>query len=68
VAGLVFAPYPNRFRAPFHRGPGPFDDSMYLDYLEDWVLVHQVATQGFLRIEAATPLKRERRKATDLTG
>ena len=26
VAGLVFAPYPNTFRAPFHRGPGPFDD------------------------------------------
>jgi 4-aminobutyrate aminotransferase-like enzyme len=45
VAGLVFAPYPNRFRAPFHRGPGPFDDSMYLDYLEDWVLVHQVEPQ-----------------------
>jgi 4-aminobutyrate aminotransferase-like enzyme len=42
VAGLVFAPYPNAFRAPFHRGPGPYDDTMYLDYLEDWVLVHQV--------------------------
>jgi 4-aminobutyrate aminotransferase-like enzyme len=42
VAGLVFAPYPNVFRAPFHRGPGPFDDTLYLDYLEDWVLVHQV--------------------------
>jgi 4-aminobutyrate aminotransferase-like enzyme len=42
VAGLVFAPYPNRFRAPFHAGPGPFDDQLYLDYLEDWVLVHQV--------------------------
>ena len=42
VAGLVFAPYPNMFRAPFHRGPGPFDDTLYLDYLEEWVLVHQV--------------------------
>jgi 4-aminobutyrate aminotransferase/4-aminobutyrate aminotransferase/(S)-3-amino-2-methylpropionate transaminase len=42
VAGLVFAPYPNAFRAPFHRGPGPFDDTIYLDYLEEWVLVHQV--------------------------
>ena len=42
VAGLVFAPYPNRFRAPFHRGPGPFDDTLFLDYLEEWVLVHQV--------------------------
>ncbi|MCI0632769.1 MAG: aminotransferase class III-fold pyridoxal phosphate-dependent enzyme [Actinobacteria bacterium] len=42
VAGLVFAPYPNVFRAPFHRGPGPFDDTLYLDYVEDWVLVHQV--------------------------
>ncbi len=42
VAGLVFAPYPNRFRAPFHPGAGPFDDELYLDYLEEWVLVHQV--------------------------
>ncbi len=42
VAGLVFTPYPNRIRAPFHREPGPFDDTLYLDYLEDWVLVHQV--------------------------
>lgn len=42
VSGLVFAPYPNRFRAPFHTGPGPYNDEMYLDYLEEWVLVHQV--------------------------
>jgi 4-aminobutyrate aminotransferase-like enzyme len=42
VPGVVFAPYPNRFRAPFHAGPGPFDEQMYLDYLEDWILVHQV--------------------------
>jgi 4-aminobutyrate aminotransferase/4-aminobutyrate aminotransferase/(S)-3-amino-2-methylpropionate transaminase len=42
VGGLVFAPYPNSFRAPFHRGPGPYDDTMYVDFLEDWVLVHQV--------------------------
>jgi 4-aminobutyrate aminotransferase/4-aminobutyrate aminotransferase/(S)-3-amino-2-methylpropionate transaminase len=42
VAGLVFAPYPNRYRAPFHTGPGPYDDEIYLDYLEEWVLVHQV--------------------------
>jgi 4-aminobutyrate aminotransferase-like enzyme len=42
VAGLVFAPYPNAFRAPFHRGPGPFDDTLYLDYVEDWILLHQV--------------------------
>ena len=44
VAGLVFAPYPNTFRAPPSRS-GPFDDTLYLDYLdylEDWVLVHQV--------------------------
>ena len=40
--GLVFVPYPNRYRAPFTRGPGPFDDTAVLDYLEDWVLVHQV--------------------------
>jgi 4-aminobutyrate aminotransferase-like enzyme len=42
VGGLVFAPYPNAFRAPFHRGPGPYDDAMYLDFIEDWLLVHQV--------------------------
>ncbi len=42
VSGLVLVPYPNRFRAPFHRGPGPFDDTLYLDYLETWVLRHQV--------------------------
>jgi len=42
VPGVVFAPYPNPFRAPFHSGPGPFDEQMYLDYLEDWILVHQV--------------------------
>lgn len=42
VGGLVFCPYPNSFRAPFHRGRGPFDDSIYLDYLEEWILVHQV--------------------------
>ncbi len=40
--GLVFIPYPNAYRAPFHRGAGPFDDTATLDYLEDWVLVHQV--------------------------
>ena len=38
----MFAPYPNPFRAPFHKGPGPYDDGMYIDYLEDWLLVHQV--------------------------
>ncbi|MEX2439483.1 MAG: aminotransferase class III-fold pyridoxal phosphate-dependent enzyme [Actinomycetota bacterium] len=42
VAGLVFAPFPNAFRAPFHRGPGPYDDTMYADFIEDWLLVHQV--------------------------
>lgn len=42
VSGLVFAPYPNRFRAPFHAGPGPYNDEIYLDYLEEWVLLHQV--------------------------
>ncbi len=45
VPGLVLAPYPNRFRTPFHRGPGPFDDTLYLDYLERWVLRHQVEPQ-----------------------
>jgi len=42
VPGAIFAPYPNRFRAPFHRGPGPYDDTLVLDYVEDWLLVHQV--------------------------
>ena len=42
VPGLVFTPYPNRFRAPFHAGAGPYDDEIYLDYLEEWVLLHQV--------------------------
>jgi 4-aminobutyrate aminotransferase-like enzyme len=42
VGGLVFAPYPNSFRAPFHRGPGPYDDTIYTDFLEEWLLVHQV--------------------------
>lgn len=42
VGGLVFAPYPQQFRAPFHRGPGPYDDTLYMDYIEEWLLVHQV--------------------------
>lgn len=42
VSGLVFAPYPNRFRAPFHDGPGPYDDTIYVDFIEQYVLVHQV--------------------------
>lgn len=42
VGGLVFAPYPNQFRAPFHKGPGPYDDTMYLDFLEEWLLLYQV--------------------------
>ena len=42
VGGLVFAPYPNRFRAPFHSGPGPYDDTIYIDFLEQWLLVYQV--------------------------
>jgi 4-aminobutyrate aminotransferase-like enzyme len=42
VSGFVFTPYPNRFRAPFHRGPGPYDDTLYLDYIEHWLLRHLV--------------------------
>lgn len=42
VPGLVFTPYPNRLRAPFHDGPGPYEDTIYVDYIEQWVLVHQV--------------------------
>lgn len=42
VPGFVFAPYPNRFRAPFHRGAGPYDDTLYLDFIEDWLLRLQV--------------------------
>jgi 4-aminobutyrate aminotransferase-like enzyme len=42
VSGMVFAPYPNRFRAPFHKGPGPYDDTLYADFIEEYLLVHQV--------------------------
>jgi 4-aminobutyrate aminotransferase-like enzyme len=41
VAGLVMVPYPNRFRSPFRKGPGPFDDTEVLDYL-DYLLVQQI--------------------------
>jgi 4-aminobutyrate aminotransferase/4-aminobutyrate aminotransferase/(S)-3-amino-2-methylpropionate transaminase len=41
VSGLVMVPYPNRFRSPFRKGPGPFDDCEVLDYLE-YLLVQQV--------------------------
>lgn len=42
VAGVVSIPFPNRFRSPFVKGPGPFDDVAVLDYLEDYLLVQQV--------------------------
>ncbi len=42
VSGFVFAPYPNRFRAPFHRGPGPYDEALYVEFLEEWLLRYQV--------------------------
>jgi 4-aminobutyrate aminotransferase-like enzyme len=42
VAGVVSIPFPNRFRSPFAKGPGPFDDVAVLDYLEDYLLVQQV--------------------------
>jgi len=42
VAGVVTVPYPNRFRSPFRTGPGPFDDTEVLDYLENYVLVQQI--------------------------
>jgi 4-aminobutyrate aminotransferase-like enzyme len=42
VPGLVYAPYPHSFRAPFHRGAGPFDDTLYLDFIEQWLLRLQV--------------------------
>lgn len=45
VGGLVFAPYPQQFRAPFHRGAGPYDDTLYMDFIEEWLLVHQVEPQ-----------------------
>ncbi len=41
VSGVVMVPYPNRFRSPFRRGPGPFDECEVLDYL-DYLLVQQV--------------------------
>jgi len=42
VPGLVFAPYPHSFRAPFRRGAGPFDDTLTLDFIENWLLRLQV--------------------------
>jgi len=42
VPGVVLIPYPQSFRAPFHHGQGPYDDTLCLDYLEDWVLRYQV--------------------------
>ena len=33
---------PTASRAPFHHGPGPYDDAMYVDFIEKWLLVHQV--------------------------
>jgi 4-aminobutyrate aminotransferase-like enzyme len=42
VPGVILVPYPQSFRAPFHRGPGPYDDTMVLDYLREWVLRYQV--------------------------
>lgn len=44
--GLVFAPYPSSYRPPFPSGPGPHDDRVVIDYIEQWLLRHQVeATQ-----------------------
>ena len=40
--GLVFAPYPSTYRAPFRSGPGPHDDTVVIDYIEQWLLRHQV--------------------------
>lgn len=42
VSGMILVPYPNTFRSPFHRGPGPYDDTLYLDYITDWILRYQV--------------------------
>ncbi len=42
VPGFVFAPYPHSFRGPFQRGAGPFDDTLTLDFIENWLLRLQV--------------------------
>lgn len=42
VPGLVFAPYPSSYRTPFTRGAGPHDDTVVIDYIEQWLLRHQV--------------------------
>jgi len=39
--GVVFAPYPSGFRG-FRRGSGPHDDLAVIEYIEDWLLRHQV--------------------------
>ncbi len=40
--GLVFAPYPSSYRAPFTSGAAPHDDTVVIDYIEKWLLRHQV--------------------------
>ncbi len=40
--GLVFAPYPSTYRVPFAKGPAPHDDTAVIDYIEQWLLRHQV--------------------------
>lgn len=42
VSGLVLVPYPQSFRVPFHRAPGPHDDTLHLDYIRDWILRYQL--------------------------
>ena len=40
--GLMFAPYPSSYRGAFTREPGLVDDSLVIDYINDWLLRHQV--------------------------
>jgi 4-aminobutyrate aminotransferase-like enzyme len=39
--GVVFAPYPSSYRG-LRRGAGPHDDMVVIEYIEDWLLRHQV--------------------------
>lgn len=42
VPGFVFAPYPSRFRSPFRRPGEEIDDTLVIDFIENWLLRHQV--------------------------
>ncbi len=42
VPGFIFAPYPSTYRLPFRRPGEEVDDTLVVDYIENWLLAHQV--------------------------